>query len=1440
MDVLQLSREKQAETLREASKRLQQKYELTGEVAALEQAISLAQQAVHIPVYGADRAKCLNGLGVCLQLSYGRTEDPDILEQAITVTEDALDVVPAGNDDHITYTNNLANCFRDRYLRTGQVGDMDRAILLTEEALKAAPDTHPDRAFLLGNLANCLGDKYTDTHENACLNSAIEYTRQAIDAIPSTSTEYPLLLSNLAVSLKDRYVASQDMMDLDEAIRVSVQAISTLQVTHADRAMVLSNLGIYLSHRYHALDEMADVEEAIKVTREAISITPAEHADNSRLLQRLGTHLAYKYWKTGDRRDLKTAISVIQESVDATPVDHAERAERLRRLAQQFANAYSKTGLIADLDAAITVTRSALDCKCTSRSETARLLTTLADRLHDKYLESRDVNDLNEAINSNRQALGMLAANELSNSPVPDHLEICLVRRFTLNDSLDDIDEAISVIQLAISKTTLTHSSVPGRLHQLGKCMARRFLRTGEISDLDRAIDNIKRAVSETPRDHPDLVERLNSLGGQLSLKFGRSGDVTTLEKAISVTQEAVNISAPGNRAVMLSTLSILFEDRYSNSGVLSDLNEAIHIARQAIEANDQQAMIETSTDLSISNVLLTNLSNSLAKRGRETGNIEDTEEAIQMTRQAISQTPRNQTDFGVRLHNLATQLRYRWEHAREFTDLDESISRTREVLNITPADHPRYVRCLNSLGTSLAHKYSILERISDLDEAIEALEKAVKSLPSGHPDRARFLHNLAICFGDKNFKTGEQGYLEKAIQSTREAIDLTPGTHPDQPSYLSSLGTSLWERYRVMGRLEDLEEAIRVANKTVEVTPDDHPRRGHYCNCLGNYLGERSLKHGKEEDFEAAAHNYSRASDNLASDIFVRIIALRSLFKLHARAKDWKKSFQAGSSAVDLIPALSPRSLQNRDNYHMLSRVPGLAADVASIAFFLDMPYRAIQLLEHGRGVLAGRLTDLRSDVSSLHQQHPDLGAQFEDVRARLSMQTSPRTLSDADRKDTKLDYGVDRRKANKQFDLLLETIRAQPRFETFLQPSSPSDMQKAAGLGPIVVINVSQYGCYALLIDVDEVRQLYLSKLQYDEVRSRARNIYPVKPELLEWLWDVAAGPIINALKSTRAWQKGSHLRVFWITTGLFSRFPIHAAGYHLRKTQETVLDSVVSSYSPSIGAVLRGRQVPLSPARSSESSPAVLIAMQRTPQASYLRFVQDEVDVLQHLFEAERMPVCRPKALKSDVLAALPACKLFHFAGHGQVDSLDPTHSKLMLEDWETDPLSVADLLEVNTSTQPPFLAYLSACGTGEVRVVKLIDESLHLMNACLLAGFRHVIGTMWKVDDSSCVEVARIAYEKILEAGMTDLSVASGLHFAIQHLRDKWVASTLDKQQSKESSNLTEVGSHPDASGLSQLSGNSDHEFARDAIPVDSDEEDLETDPLCWVPYFHFGV
>ena len=54
----------------------------------------------------------------------------------------------------------------------------------------------------------------------------------------------------------------------------------------------------------------------------------------------------------------------------------------------------------------------------------------------------------------------------------------------------------------------------------------------------------------------------------------------------------------------------------------------------------------------------------------------------------------------------------------------------------------------------------------------------------------------------------------------------------------------------------------------------------------------------------------------------------------------------------------------------------------------------------------------------------------------------------------------------------------------------------------------------------------------------------------DVLDWLWDVIAEPVLTALGHTSAPETGSPWpRVWWCPTGPLTVLPIHAAGHHPR---------------------------------------------------------------------------------------------------------------------------------------------------------------------------------------------------------------------------------------------------------------------------------------------------
>jgi CHAT domain-containing protein len=109
--------------------------------------------------------------------------------------------------------------------------------------------------------------------------------------------------------------------------------------------------------------------------------------------------------------------------------------------------------------------------------------------------------------------------------------------------------------------------------------------------------------------------------------------------------------------------------------------------------------------------------------------------------------------------------------------------------------------------------------------------------------------------------------------------------------------------------------------------------------------------------------------------------------------------------------------------------------------------------------------------------------------------------------------------------------------------------------------------------------------------------------------------------------------------------------------------------------------------------------------------------------------------------------------------------------MLSDWETNPFTVADLVQMNLGKAN--FAYLAACHTASSQTQALFDEAIHMAGTCLLAGIPVVIGTLWEIEDKQASEVAEKVYTamKTENIGLDVIRAAECLHFALREVRDK---------------------------------------------------------------------
>ncbi|MFG2222324.1 CHAT domain-containing protein [Streptomyces sp. NPDC048644] len=183
-----------------------------------------------------------------------------------------------------------------------------------------------------------------------------------------------------------------------------------------------------------------------------------------------------------------------------------------------------------------------------------------------------------------------------------------------------------------------------------------------------------------------------------------------------------------------------------------------------------------------------------------------------------------------------------------------------------------------------------------------------------------------------------------------------------------------------------------------------------------------------------------------------------------------------------------------------------------------------------------------------------------------------------------------------------------------------------------------------------------------------------------------------------------------------------------------------------------------------------------MPTTPGADPLPFAAREAEAVRRHYPHHRLLTAAPDTAsrfptKDRVLAELPYCAIAHFACHAHGDPADPSQDRLLLQDHGTAPLTVAEL--TRHCLDRAQLTYLTACRTALRPTARLLDESTHLASAFQLAGYPHVIGTLWEVVDEHSAAVAdRFHHAIAAEPGRirTERS-ARALHDAVRAARDQ---------------------------------------------------------------------
>lgn len=954
--------------------------------------------------------------------------------------------------------------------------------------------------------------------------------------------------------------------------------------------------------------------------------------------------------------------------------------------------------------------------------------------------------------------------------------------------------------------------------------------RSDDPASLSLPIALLRKAVGIQTNGSPARILYLSNLGMFLRLRHEMTNSESDLQEALATTRSCLDEGGPNaiNRSRTLFNLSLAYRDQYRLTGADEDVEAWVQFARESLpnaEAKHRTTLVSnlvnalrvkhrnalsdgldeivdvtrheivTLPDASATGEML-DLSSALLTRFQIRGALQDLDEAISLIRRYLSNSDPTDNRRPGCLSNLGVALMMRYDVNRIRSDLEEGFEASREAVRIAPKNDPDYPMfnsnvCLVAL-TRAGRRQSDEE---DIQLAISSGRAALKGTPRTDRRYAAHASNLAVALLSSSRSNPDLSDVDEAIALSREAVS-TAKDFELVGLFETNVALGELARYRLTGSHNDLDDAIARCREALRSLSPETPVRADTLLTLSEALMERNAAGDPEERIIANQEAARFKSASLAK----RFVAANNWAEAAAKRADWRSACEAYSEAIHIISFFALGSHSHRDQLLALANIDGLSSRAVAAHLELGDVEGAVEAFEHGRGVLVARELGTRAELRVLGQAYPALAQEYREARERLlalDNQDPPRTVDPgavgASLIGRAAAIGRERASLQQRLDSLLGEIRALDGFHRFQSAAPVHDLYAAASNCPVVLLSATASRSDALIVTSVGVAVVPLPHLSPEHAEKQAKLLWGCIEDIrhdisgmgthifaefmiagvLSWLWDAVVEPVMTVLGITgKLRQEIDGPCICWCPSGFLSLLPLHAAGHHETRAADVPrvgMERAVSTYTPTLQALLS------SPQRDTMPKPVELlvVAMPQTPGDVDLPGAGVEARFLRDLF-GERTRLIGAvdggsPATAENVIKVLPTSRWAHFACHAVADLGAPSSGGLLLDEGRDHLLSVRDLMQMDLDGVE--LAFLSACATARSSPV-ILDEILHLASGFRIAGYPHVVATLWEVNDLAAVFITKHFYQGLAERSNSTNAAAVCLHAAVRRLRDEF--------------------------------------------------------------------
>ncbi|KAF8751653.1 TPR-like protein [Rhizoctonia solani] len=1121
------------------------------------------------------------------------------------------------------------------------------------------------------------------------------------------------------------------------------------------------------------------------------------------------------------------ALNLAQDAdnhVYSTPIaiETNDDPETIYEFGDAHKSRFNHEGNLGSLERAIGCLTRAVELAGEEHSELPKYLFGLADALLQRFERFSGLAFLEDAIKYQRRGISLVME---TNPQFLADLGYSLIRRFQVKGEVADLNEAIELQELAVASTINDIEKVAICYNALGTSLVLRFENSGDPLDLERAIELHQRSFElELAAEMRATTAHL--LGSALQRKYLHFVDIEYIERAISYQQQAVDLTSTSHtgKPGYLTNMAVSLHHRFEHLGEVKDIICAISHQLTALDLLPRKHSLRSSClgDLGKSYLLLFG----------NTGNLTDIEKSIEHLLEALEHTPQNSPDSSKWLSSLGDAFRQKFELLGELIDIDRAInyhhspflrqpgqlrpswqtgsSRQRiHSASSSPIDiwggNKKAQAALHNLGGALCRRFDYVGQLDDIHESIAVIRQAISI--SAKSSYSTVLHNsLGISLLSQYRRTNRLEDINESIYCLEYAISLTMDGHSDMPNWLQNISFALKLRDSHTPNPHDIAKAIIYQTKAVDLTPEHHVNRPALLTCIQ----KAALSVGSPQHRFEAAYRWGQ------------MLLLQE-----------ESPLEAYKIAFAIIPQVVWIGTTIDQRYKEVAPISRLATQAVASAI-AEKDYKlALEWFEEGRSIVWGQVLQLRTSLDQLREVDQALAEEMQKVGKALNRIASLKSShsNPSTQPNVPEHMAQSHHRLAEDWDRLLGRIRQLDGFSDFLRPKKANSLLRAARNGHVIIINVHDTACNALIIRGDRA----------------ALDCVPL-PELCYQKALDAQNRLMQLLRATGVRQRSEGSRISSKTRGISQKLK------DLRRAFLRVTPNVSSEVCDHPEGAPR-------PQTSSKYARAWTNRTERRPLVKESLSQEDELEnILQFLWVHIVHPILtyldylNPKLedglphvtwCVSGPIAFLP----LHAAGDYKssysysrtfncvVSSYSPTISGLLTSSPSIQDFSgILMISQVSTpgfSTLPgtekelslisqhfsslrvtklsemaatpdavleaigshswvhfachasqiaqdpalvlyisiPAFAFLSACqtATGDYN---LPEEAVHLAAGMIMAGYPTVIATMWSIEDGDAPLVADHTYAHMLKDGEPDSTKASyALHQALSALREK---------------------------------------------------------------------